>query len=129
MNENQAEQARKKIRHKKFGTTRLKRAKEIVERAKTSPNELIEGDINSDNKLIDFQNVDEQQTVENKSSDDRINSENGINGQNTNFDQGSVQGDDQDDNMVESDDSQIEEKNDPTQKEKIIKEIFAPDRP
>ncbi|CAF0918434.1 unnamed protein product [Brachionus calyciflorus] len=41
----------------------------------------------------------------------------------------SVQGNDQDDNTVELDDSQIEEKNDPTHQEKIIKEIFVPDRP
>ncbi|CAF0934358.1 unnamed protein product [Brachionus calyciflorus] len=88
-----------------------------------------EGDINSDNQLIDVQEFDEQQTVEDMSGDDRINGENRINDQNTKFDQGSVQGNDQDDNMVESDDSQIEEKNDPTHKEKIIKEIFVPDRP
>ncbi|CAF1005522.1 unnamed protein product, partial [Brachionus calyciflorus] len=128
---------RKKLNYKQFGTTRSKRAKEIVKRAKTllrkriitSPNELSEGDINKDNLLIDVQDIYEQKTVVNKSSDDRINSENGINGQITNFDQGSVQGNDHDDNTIESDNSQKEEKNDPTHKEKIFKEIFVPDRP
>ncbi|CAF0944469.1 unnamed protein product [Brachionus calyciflorus] len=66
MNESQVEQTRKKLSHQKFSTTRSKRAKEKVERAKTllrnriitSPNELIEGDTNSDNQFIDVQNVD-----------------------------------------------------------------------
>ncbi|CAF0993919.1 unnamed protein product [Brachionus calyciflorus] len=117
MNESQVEQARKKLSHKKFDTTRSKRAKGIVERAKTLLNNRT---ITSSNELNE---------VVNKSSDDRINSENGLNGQITNFDQGSVQGNDHDDNTVESDDSQKEEKNDPTHKGKIIKEIFVPDRP
>ncbi|CAF1060608.1 unnamed protein product [Brachionus calyciflorus] len=112
MNESQVEPTHNKLNHKKFGTTRLDRARDIC-------------DINQDNQLIDVQEFDEQQTVEDKSGDDRINGENRINGQNTKFDQESVQGNDQDDNIV----SQIEEMNDPTRKEKIIKEIFVPDRP
>ncbi|CAF1074121.1 unnamed protein product [Brachionus calyciflorus] len=92
-------------------------------------NELIEDDINSDNQVIDAQAVNEQQTTDDKTSDDKINDESEINGQNINFDQGSEHGDDQDNTIVGSDSSQNDEIKDPTHKEKILKEIFAPDRP